>query len=203
MKNLILCGMNNVNESNLFTLFIVIIFLFGCSVESVDDNSESDGVNSDNSDEFFTNRFSGTFWQNNEVENFQRVLSFQKTSLFELLSLTKTDINPKWYCYYWHEGVFNLDYFEEGYDKTIIEISKNERDIFAIDEIASYTNSNGEIENLHATITFKYIESDNSIKMDVVCDGKFTIPVIFTKTEFEKHPKGTGECNQVYVIGGC
>ena len=38
-------------------------------------------------------------------------------------------------------GSFNLNYFEEGYDKTIIEISKNEKDLFEIDEIASYTNS--------------------------------------------------------------
>ena len=37
-------------------------------------------------------------------------------------------------------GSFNLNYFE-GYDKTIIEISKNEKDLFEIDEIASYTNS--------------------------------------------------------------
>ena len=67
---------------------------------------------------------------------FKEMLSFDKSSLFKLLSLTTTDVNPKWYCYFWQEGVFNLNYFEEGYDKTIIEISKNEKDLFEIDEIA-------------------------------------------------------------------
>ena len=195
--------MDNVNGSNFFFLFIFLFFLISCSSDNVDDFNENESLNSDNSEVSFTKRFNGTFWQNSEVENFQRVLSFQRTSLFELLSFTKTDLNPKWYCYYWHEGVFNLDYFTEGYDKTIIEISKNESDIFAIDEIASYTNSDGEIENLHATITFKYIEYDNSIKMDVVCDGKDTVPVIFNYTDIEQHPISTSECKQVYVIGGC
>ena len=39
--------------------------------------------------------------------------------------------------------------------------------------------------------------------MDVVCDGKDTVPVIFNYTDIEQHPISTSECKQVYVIGGC
>ena len=199
-----LCCMNNVNESNFF-LVVVFVFLFinSCSDNNISSSDDFDLSNSDNNDKVFTERFSGTFWQNNDVPNFQRVLSFDKSSLFKLLSLTTTDVNPKWYCYFWQEGVFNLNYFEEGYDKTIIEISKNEKDLFEIDEIASYTNSDGGIENLDATISFTYTEADNSIRMDVVCDGKNTEPVVFTYTEFEESQGSSDDCIQVYVIGGC
>ena len=56
---------------------------------------------------------------------------------------------------------------------------------------------------MDATITFTYTEADNSIRMDVVCDGKNTEPVDFTYTEFEEYQGSSDDCNQVYVIGGC
>ena len=199
-----LCGMNNVNESNFFVIVVFLIFLInGCTKDNNSNLNEFDNLNSDNNDKFFIERFSGTFWQNNDIPNFQRILSFDKSSLFKLLSLTTTDKDPKWYCYFWLEGVFNLDSFTEGYDKTIIEISKNERDLFEIDEIASYTNTEGRIVNLDATISFTYIEIDNSIRMDVVCDGMNTEPVVFTYTKSEEDQESSDSCNQVYVIGGC
>ena len=193
-----LCGMNNVNESNFF-LVVVFVFLFinSCSDNNISSSDDFDLSNSNN-DKVFTERFSGTFWQNNDVPNFQRVLSFDKSSLFKLFHI---QFNPTLLLFLARR--FNLNYFEEGYDKTIIEISKNEKDLFEIDEIASYTNSSGGIENLDATISFTYTEADNSIRMDVVCDGKNTEPVVFTYTEFEEYQGSSDDCIQVYVIGGC
>ena len=66
-----LCGMNNVNESNFF-LVVVFVFLFinSCSDNNISSSDDFDLSNSNN-DKVFTERFSGTFWQNNDVPNFQ------------------------------------------------------------------------------------------------------------------------------------
>ena len=152
---------------------------------------------------FFLDRFNNSFWKNNEIEDVERILSFDSATLFKMYSIRRSENNPKWYCYFWQQGTFQLDFYSEGYETTIFEISKNQKNLLEINETSSYTNTKGIKEVIYATISFEFLETDRLIRLDIVCDGKSTEPVIFSNKENELQGLNSVICSQVYVIGGC
>ena len=152
---------------------------------------------------FFLDRFNNSFWKNNEIEDVERILSFDSATLFKMYSIRRLENNPKWYCYFWQQGTFQLDFYSEGYETTIFEISKNQKNLLEINETSSYTNTKGIKEVIYATISFEFLETDRLIRLDIVCDGKSTEPVIFSNKENELQGLNSVICSQVYVIGGC
>ena len=166
-------------------------------------SEEFDLLDSTADEKVFLDRFNNSFWKNNEIEDVERILSFDSATLFKMFSIRRSENNPKWYCYFWQQGTFQLDFYSEGYETTIFEISKNEKTLLEIDETSSYTNTKGIKEVIYAKISFEFLETDRLIRMDIVCDGKSTEPVIFSNKEDELEGLNSVSCSQVYVIGGC
>ena len=188
---------------------ITLIFTLITSCNENENNQEDqlseefELLNSTADEKVFLDRFYNSYWKNNEIEDVERILSFDSATLFKMFSIRRSENNPKWYCYFWQQGTFQLDFYTEGYETTIFELSKNEKNLLEINETASYTNTKGIKEVISATISFKFLETDRSIRMDIVCDGKSTEPVIFVNKDDELDGLSSVSCSQVYVIGAC
>lgn len=184
---------------------LILTLITSCNENNQEDqlSEEFDLLNSTPDEKVFLDKFNNSFWKNNEIEDVERILSFDSVNLFKMFSIKRSENYPKWYCYFWQEGNFQLDFYSEGYENTIFQISKNEKNLLEINETASYTDTKGIKEVIYSTISFEFLESDRSIRMDIVCDGKSTEPVIYSNKEDELEALSSVSCTQVYIIGGC
>ena len=71
---------------------------------------------------------------------------------------------------FYQEWSFRLNFYSEVYENTIFEIPKNEKNILQINEITSYKNTKGIKQVICSKISFDFLKSDRSIKMDIVCE---------------------------------